>query len=84
MRKNPSHKVYERRWKEHARQLARDAAQPTYEELTARLRETLRALKQHVADDAKAANVPVERYCPCTGEEIARAESALAKIGGAA
>ena len=60
--------------------LARPDTQPSREaELAFALRAVLGCLETHIADEAKAAGVAPERFCPCHEVEIAHARAVLAR-----
>jgi hypothetical protein len=46
------------------------------------LKDTVRALNQHLTDEAKAAGVDVETLCPCLTNEVRAAQAAIAKAEG--
>jgi hypothetical protein len=51
-------------------------------ELLAALISTLRALEQHIRDDARKAGVKVPDYCPCDSEECLIARAAILRATG--
>ena len=53
-----------------------------HEALVSALTETLRALRAHIASDAARTGIVAEYFCPCTKNEVARAEAALRAAKG--
>ena len=53
-----------------------------HEALVSALTETLRALRAHIASDAARTGIVAEYFCPCTKNEVARAEAALRAARG--
>lgn len=49
-------------------------------DLVRALRDVIRALEEHIKDQAAAAKVEPARFCPCTETEIAQARAVLARI----
>lgn len=56
-----------------------EAAAP---DLLTALREVVRCLGQHIADEAAARGIPPERVCPCTEFQLKEARAAIAKATG--
>ena len=53
-----------------------------HEALVSALTETLRALRAHIASDAARTGIVAEYFCPCTKNEVARAEAAIRAARG--
>jgi hypothetical protein len=49
-------------------------------ELAEHLKNVTNCLTEHLSQEAHEANVPVERLCPCWGDEAASAKSLLERI----